>query len=250
MDKLKVILLGTNGWFCTETGETISILINSTDYAIVLDAGNGIRKLDRYIDNTKPVYLFLSHFHMDHINGLHILPKFKFEKELTIIGQKGTQDLLKTIQNAPFTKPALDLPFEVNVVEVPEKIKSLPFKIKVLPMVHSAYTQGIRIEIEDKVISYCPDTGYCKNAVELSKNADLVITECAYKSNQTNDEWPHLNPESAAQIAKNSDAKKLVLVHFDARNYTSIEDRKTAEQAACKIFPNTFAGFDDMEIDM
>jgi len=33
-----------------------------------------------------PVYLFLSHFHIDHIEGLHTLAKFKF-KSLEIIGQ-------------------------------------------------------------------------------------------------------------------------------------------------------------------
>ena len=65
----KIIFLGTNGWYDTDTGNTICILIDSPLFTIILDAGNGIAKLDRYADFNKPAYLFLSHFHLDHIAG-------------------------------------------------------------------------------------------------------------------------------------------------------------------------------------
>ena len=51
----------------------------------------------------KPIFLFLSHFHLDHIIGLHVLNKFNFAQGLTIIGQSGTRDLLNKIINSPFT---------------------------------------------------------------------------------------------------------------------------------------------------
>ncbi len=68
----------------------------------------------------------------------------------------------------------------------------------------------------------------------LSREADLVIAECAYQSGQGSDDWPHLNPETAARIAKEARAKRLAIVHFDART----------------IFPHTFATIDDMELDL
>ena len=49
-------------------------------YDIIFDAGNGIAKADRYISQEKPVLLFLSHFHIDHIAGLHTLVKFRLKK--------------------------------------------------------------------------------------------------------------------------------------------------------------------------
>ncbi len=73
---MKITFLGTNGWYDTSTGNTICILVETDKYNIVLDAGNGLYKIDRYISSEKPVYLFLSHFHLDHIIGLHILGKF------------------------------------------------------------------------------------------------------------------------------------------------------------------------------
>ena len=48
---MDVIFLGTNGWYDSDTGNTICILIESDDYYIVLDAGNGIDKLYRYYQN-------------------------------------------------------------------------------------------------------------------------------------------------------------------------------------------------------
>lgn len=81
---MKVTFLGTNGWYDTVTGNTCSVLVQSAEYDIIFDAGNGIAKADRYITQKKPVYLFLSHFHIDHIAGLHTLCKFRLRKGLKI----------------------------------------------------------------------------------------------------------------------------------------------------------------------
>jgi ribonuclease BN (tRNA processing enzyme) len=77
---MQIIFLGTNGWFDSPTGSTICTLINTESCHIILDAGNGIYKADRYIQDDLPVYIFLSHFHLDHIEGLHVLNKFSFPR--------------------------------------------------------------------------------------------------------------------------------------------------------------------------
>jgi ribonuclease BN (tRNA processing enzyme) len=66
---MKITLMGTNGWYATETGNTLSILIQGTEHSIVLDAGDGIHKLDQYLEEEKKLHLFLSHFHLDHLAG-------------------------------------------------------------------------------------------------------------------------------------------------------------------------------------
>ena len=98
---MDIIFLGTNGWYDRPTGNTICTLINSERYHIILDAGNGLYKADRCIKDDLPVFLFLSHFHLDHIEGLHVMNKFSFAG-LTILGQKGTAEVLNTIVNEPF----------------------------------------------------------------------------------------------------------------------------------------------------
>ncbi|HVO66774.1 MAG TPA: ribonuclease Z [Syntrophales bacterium] len=249
---MRAIFLGTNGWYDTDTGNTICTLIMTKDYEIILDAGNGFYKIDAYIPevNMKPVYLFLSHFHLDHIVGLHTLMKFKFSQGLTICGPSGTRDILETFINNPFSASISQLPFSVTIYELPEELIKIPFRVEARELYHPSLTLGYRIEVEGKVISYCPDTGYCENAVTLARSSDLLIAECAYKKGQYSESWPHLNPETAASIARDAEAKSLALIHFDAETYKTIAERKEAERVARKIFKNAFITTDTMTIEI
>jgi ribonuclease BN (tRNA processing enzyme) len=245
---MKAIFLGTNGWYDTETGNTICTLIQTQRYDILLDAGNGLHRADRHLDGGKPAFLFLSHFHIDHIEGLHILAKFRFTRGLVICGPKGSHDILGNFLSNPFTIPLGDLPYPTRIIEMPKEAASLPFPVEALPLRHSSLTLGYRIAIDGRIIAYCPDTGYCENAVTLAREADLLITECSYKNNQSCENWPHLNPETAARIACEARTKRLVLTHFDASVYQSLPERKEAETLAAVIFSATTAGMDGLEL--
>jgi ribonuclease BN (tRNA processing enzyme) len=247
---LKIIFLGTNGWYDTKTGNTVSILIQSPKYDIILDAGNGFTKIGKYLSFSKPVYLFLSHYHLDHIIGLHTLNKFNFRKGLHIAGPKGLKKMLNTIIQKPYTFPFSKLPYPTKVYEIKEgQYKSpIPFECKAL--VHPVPTIGYRFKLCGKIITYCTDTGYCENAVQLAKNSDLLITECAYKRDMKVSKWPHLNPDDAARLAKRSDAKKLVLTHFDAFLYKTIPERRKAQNQARETFYNTTTAMDEIIIEI
>ncbi len=249
---MKVVFLGTNGWYDTETGNTICTLIETEKYFIILDAGNGLYKIDQYIPDysKKSIYLFISHFHLDHIIGLHILNKFNFRQGMYIYGQAGTKVILDMLINTPFTVSLSKLPFKVEVHELSDGIHNIPFSVKSRFLLHSSKCMGYRFKFDGKIIAYCPDTGICENAIELAKNADLLIAECSFKSGQSNAQWPHLNPEEAAQIAKEARTKRLALLHFDANIYQTLQKRKEAEEKAREIFSNTLAAVDDMQIEI
>ncbi|MDD5168774.1 MAG: MBL fold metallo-hydrolase [Syntrophales bacterium] len=247
---LKVIFLGTNGWYDSITGNTICVLIETPLYNIIFDAGYGLSKLDAYIaaDDDRPAYLFISHFHLDHVAGVHTLAKFKFPGGLNLCIPKGTRSVLETLINQPFTMPLAELPYPVRVLDLPDELSVLPFHAEAKPLRHASFTMGYRVEVDERIITYCPDTGYCDNAVDLSRSADLLIAECAFASGREDETWPHLNPESAARIAFEAKARRLVLVHFDAEQYPTLMDRERAASAAQKTFPNTTASKDGMEL--
>lgn len=247
---MRIVFLGTNGWYDTKTGNTICILVQTKNYDIILDCGNGIYKLPNYSDFNKPCYLFLSHFHLDHIIGFHITNDFPFYKGFYICSQVKSREILGMIIKQPFTLSFNDYKNPVTIFELPDEKNNIPFEVDVLPMHHSSFTLGFRLKLENKIITYCPDTGYCKNAVKLACDSDILITECAFKSGMDNPDWPHLNPETAAQIAIEAKAKKLVLVHFDAKLYNSLDDRIKAGDNAKKIFGNTIVAFDDEIIEV
>jgi ribonuclease BN (tRNA processing enzyme) len=250
-DQTKVIFLGTNGWFDTKTGDTLSVLIDTPSSYVILDAGNGIYKADKYIKKNKPVYLFISHFHLDHISGLHILNKFKFPQGITICCYKSGIKILKQLLKQPFTIPYAKLPFKLKFKGLKlGKNNGFPFALTCGQMIHSTKCFGFRFEFVDSVVSFCPDTGVCDAIINLSRNADLLITECSWKSGQKEGVWPHLNPENAARLAKKSGAKHLALVHFDADNYQTMTERIAAQKAGSRIFSNTIAAKDEMVLKL
>ena len=247
---MKVIFLGTNGWYNTETGNTPCVLVDTEKYYIVFDAGDGIHKLDSYIISDKPIYLFLSHFHVEHISGLHILSKFRFKQGIHIYGQEGTRNILKFVIAHPFSCPVDALPITLKIRELSEGVHRIPFRVSARKLLHADPCLGYRIELDGKVIAYCTDTGICDNSLSLAKNADVLIHDCAEGSKQRNLKWQHATPLEAAKLAKSANVKQLVLFHFSAAVYKSIEERKEAEKDARLIFKNTIAAVDGMQLNV
>jgi len=247
---MQVTFLGTNGWYDSATGNTVSALISAQDYDIILDAGNGIAKVDRYITQEKPVFLFLSHFHLDHTEGLHVLVKFRFKKGLTICGGEGTGANLTGLLREPYTVPLDEVPFTAGVTELGEGVTELPFRVTCLPLVHPVPCMGYRFELDGKVITYCTDTGVCDNAVTLARGADLLITECGLKPGETSPLWPHMNPENAIGVARRAGAKRLALMHFGAEVYRTLEERRALKAQFEKDCPGLVVSEDGMTIDV
>ena len=249
---MKIKFLGTNGWYSTQTGNTPCVLIDSKEAYIVLDMGEGFYKLDRHItDERKPIYVFLSHFHLDHIYGLHILDKFNFKQGMTIFGKRGWKDVAKLLINYPFTNSIDKMVTKVLIEELDEGRHASPFEFECALLPHADPSMGYRLYLEGKTVTYCTDTGRSDGALSLAKGADIFISECAKLPGQPIEpHWPHLNPDLAARQAKDAGAKRLVLMHFGAEVYETMESRKVAEVAAKKIFPNTVSAFDGMEIEL
>ncbi len=247
---MKIIFLGTNGWFDSKTGNTVCTLIKADTCNIILDAGFGLAKADRYLDAKKPTGIFLSHLHLDHVVGLHALAKFKFPKGLVIYAPKSALKNLRAFIAQPFTVPPRDLPFTMKISGAAKKMRFAGIDIKTLELVHSSSCLGYRFQCEGKTIAYCTDTGSCENVLKLAKNADLFISECALRKGQDDGGWPHLDPEQAALLAKKADARKLVLTHFDAYNHPNNKHRNIAQKHARKIFRQSIAAVDGLAISL
>lgn len=250
---MKIAFLGTNGWYSNELGNTACILIDSTEGYIILDAGNGFYKLDKYITEDKPISLFISHFHLDHVSGLHTLGKFNFPQGIDIYVGKDRKKDFETLVNPPYTtgfnpSPSniVNLKTPIRLHELPEGNSNIPFPVSVIEQFHGYKDHGYRLTLEGKTISYSGDCGLSEKSLELAKDADVLIHECSYLKGEPNAKiWGHVTPEEAAQIAKDSKAKKLILTHFDPTIYPTLESRIEAEKKAQTIFPNTLAAKDD-----
>ena len=247
-----ITTLGTNGWFDNENGQTMCTLIRTQDYAVILDAGYGIRRAKALIDFSKPAYLLLSHMHLDHTIGLHTLDYLQFRLPLTIIVPAGQKQAFEDLVRPPYTNPWTKMVPEGSKLLDTDDLSAakLPFGITSLPIQHPVPTHGYRLTIEGKTVTYLSDTGYCENAVSLASGADLVIAECGALPGTVKgkENAPHMEPEICAQLAVEAGAEQIVLTHFGAGSYTTLPARMNAAAQARSIFPNLITGVDNLEI--
>lgn len=54
----------------------------------------------------------------------------------------------------------------------------------------------------------------------------------------------------ASRIAKEAGVKQLIMTHFDARRYPTIESRKEAEVMAKELVKDSIASEDDIQMEI
>jgi ribonuclease BN (tRNA processing enzyme) len=254
---MKIHFLGTNGWYSSPTGDTPCILIDSKDRYVIFDAGNGIYKIDKYITENKPISLFISHFHIDHISGLHILNKFNFRQGIDIYIAKGRKKDFDLFVNPPYTigiikskRNVYVLKTKIRLHELEEGENNIGFPVKMEKLYHGYGDHGFKVILEGKSIAYSGDTKIGPNGSLIAKDIDILIHECSNIISPNPDVWGHTDPVQTARFAKDVGVKKLILTHFGAHLYDTMEKRKEAEKKARKIFPNTIAANDELTLQI
>ncbi len=126
----------------------------------------------------------------------------------------------------------LKLPARSPLLKKLAQGKNIKIKGKTIKASSLTYKQA------SKKITIILDTKENKNAYKLAKNSDLLICESTY-SNAEKDlasKYKHLTSAQAANIAKKSKSKKLILIHLSQRFEKN--DEKVLQQAK-KVFKNT-----------
>lgn len=145
-----------------------------------------------------------------------------------------------------------------DVTMLPEKLKTLGVFGK---NVGRLKTEG-KIEIDGRIVlleeasvfkkglsaAFIMDTRVCGAAYELAKDVDFLICESTYLAPEAGEAVKngHLTATQAAEIARESNAARLVLTHFSQR-YHSIED---FVREAKPVHENTIAVSDGDEVEI
>lgn len=93
-------------------------------------------------------------------------------------------------------------------------------------------------------VVYTGDTKTCPTLEAIAKGADLLIHDSTFESQE--ETKMHAGAKDAAELAKKAGVKKLALTHFSRR----YQDVTPLEEAAKKIFPDTFSARDFMRITL
>ncbi|MBW2967286.1 ribonuclease Z [Candidatus Woesearchaeota archaeon] len=102
--------------------------------------------------------------------------------------------------------------------------------------------------VPQKKLTYIADTEACEEAVELAREADVMISESAFASSlqEKAEMRKHMSARDAAFMAEQAGVNELLLTHFSQR-YKTVEE---LEEEAKIHFKNVRAAFDFMKVKL
>ena len=175
------------------------------------------------------------------------------------------------VKTAPLKHRIPSFAYRVNQKTRPGRFNIEKAKSKNIPPgpLYAALQRGEEVKLDDgRVFSgkdfcgpprpgvsmvYCTDSAYTESAIEISREADLLIHESTYshKENEMAYERGHSTATMAAEIAAKANVNQLILTHLSPRytpgNETSPNDLLNEAKA---IFPNTQLAKDFLQIDI
>lgn len=216
---------------------------------ILIDCGPGTmgQLLKAKIDYKKIDFIFLTHFHADHIGELRSLiqalnwtPNFDRKKDLILIAPVGFKKFYKQTING---KPRPNT-YQIKVKEIKKMLAFSNFKVECVKTIHSDESVAYKFIKKTKSIIISGDCDFDNNLIEFSKKSNLLLIECSFVDKLKIK--GHMTPSECGQIAKIANVKKLVLTHL----YPPISSDVIKLKIARKIFGNTILAEDLLKIDI
>lgn len=227
-EKVTIQILGTGTILSDRNRSCSSTLIKHKNLNILVDAGPGTytRLKEVNIKSNELNYIFITHFHPDHVSdlipilfSLANLPETEGRVSLNVIGPVGLNNFIKGMELS-YGNWLEIFRTKFNLIELTNEIflyEDFTFIWKKLKHTHESI--GYRFEFNDKVVAISGDSGYCSELIELSQNADIAILECAYPDSFQVE--GHLSPGLVGKIAQQIKVKKIVLTHLYPETFNS-----------------------------
>ncbi len=251
-------------------GNTACIdILTSDQQLIIIDAGTGIRRLGRILEQEYPNRIvgsiLISHTHWDHIQGFPFFaPMFGRNNRFVLVGRKRVEKKLEEVLAGQFIEPYLpfaykSLPADLLVKEVKSGEKIVigdSTTVQVADLNHPGGCLGFRIEDNGSVFAYCSDTGhdsdsFTKNVLELAQGADFLVHDSHFSTEEAArqlTEWGHSCWLEATQVAVEANVKCLGLFHYSPD--LSDDELEKILPLARKVFPRTILAREGMIVQL
>jgi len=226
--------------FGTVGGNTpcVSVSGESEKDIIVFDMGSGFRELGVSMGKEKPkpenYYIFLSHFHWDHLQGLPFFGP-AYDPGVTLRFYSPTTKL-ETALHGQMTSPYFPVHMESMgskkeflQITGPLKIGSLSVDYK--KMNHPGDSYSYKITEGNRIFIFATDTELSANDFQKTEeninyfdNADCIVLDSQYTLGEAIEKynWGHSAFSLAVDFAANWNIKQLFLFHHDP----TYDDRK------------------------
>jgi len=217
---------------------------------ILVDCGAGtLRQIVKAkLDYQNLDYVFLTHFHPDHISDIIALihamswiPNYERKKDLVLVGPVGLkiffESYFKPIEGVGEPKT-----YKIVILEIENKLSFNNFSVECIKTIHADIGVAYKFIENEKSMVISGDCDYEEKLIEFCKNTDLLLLECSYPNESKMK--GHLIPSECGAIAMESKAKKMIITHL----YPI--DKEIRLKQTKEIFKNTILAKDLMEVEI
>lgn len=214
----------------------------------ILDCGTGLRMLGNRWgteDSPRPAqtHIFVTHYHWDHIQGLPFFSPLYVEKNefqfysfrSKFLGRDSLRQVFETQMALPYFPvdfSAMSARRKFREVDGGETFRVGENKITTRWLNHPQGCLGFRIETAAGILAYATDNepgdpALDLNLRELAADADIFINDAQFTPAQlatTRKGWGHSTWKEGVKIAREVNAKTLVLFHHDPDSTDRVVD--------------------------
>jgi ribonuclease BN (tRNA processing enzyme) len=220
---VQITIVGCAGSFPTAGSAASCYLIDTGDFKLVLDLGNGaLGPLQHYIGLDEIDAVCLSHLHADHCLDMC---GFCVAKTYHPLGQRrripvyGPASTGERLTRAMGLEPGTSMTDSFAFTDLaPGTTEIGPLRVTTAYMNHPVETFGFRIEHDGHVLAYSADTGPAPELTRLARGADVLLCEASFLDGSELPPDLHLTARQAAQHATGAGVGELVLTHLVAWN--------------------------------
>lgn len=254
---MRILFLGTAGYHPSEKRHTTCVII--PEAGIVLDAGTGFFRARDFI-KTKRLDIFLSHAHLDHVQGVTYLPDILRGKAIPPRDVRiwGKADHLDYLTSRVFGSPLFPVPFHdtgYRAAPISKRFSVNGVRVETEILPHPGLSVGYRFTFPDgKILAYITDTTSSGAQLPLMKDTDLCIHECNFPDDLEGlplpaEQWAektgHSTTSKVQELAQKAGVKRLALIHF---NPLDPREDPTDQKHARVSFPDVIVARDMMEV--
>jgi phosphoribosyl 1,2-cyclic phosphodiesterase len=241
---------------------------------LVLDAGTGIRPLglDLVRRGTRQIHLFLTHLHLDHLEGLRFFaPLWDPDVAMDVWGPPSPvlslrERILRAFSPPLFPLDLRDVPARVTFRDLPTE----PWRVDGLTLsaglvLHPGPTVGFRLDTGSSSLAYLPDhepalAGIVNRSLDwvsggaLANRVDFLLHDAQYFVDEYEARigWGHSSVDDAVAFTRAADAERLVLFHHEPgrsdRGLEALQDR--ASELLGRDRPPPLLAREGMEIEL
>ena len=217
---------------------------------IILDGGTGIRELGHSLLLRKKkvsAYIFLSHYHWDHIQGLPFFaPAYNVGNTLTILGANNPKFPLGKIFSSQME--SIHFPVKSSSLSANINFKKLSLgnysiagtDVKIIRTNHPGTNFSYSFTFDDRKLVYMTDNELLphitkakshiayerENFIRFIQGADILIHDAQYSDRDYREKkgWGHSTWRETAKLAVEGEVKQLILFHHDPNHSDGIVD--------------------------